>query len=62
VTGYVVGAGVAIVLSATIAGIASLLGLFHPRETDLIVGLCVGTGIGLAQVIAVRRVLALSQR
>jgi hypothetical protein len=29
-TGYFVGAGVAIVLSAMFAGIASLLGLFHP--------------------------------
>ena len=58
--GYVVGAGFAIVLTGTIGGIASLLGLFHPRETDLIVGLCVGAAIGLAQVIAVRWVLALN--
>jgi hypothetical protein len=58
--GYVVGAGFAIVLTGTIGGIASLLGLFHPRETDLIVGLCVGAAIGLAQVIALRQILALN--
>lgn len=53
VIGWVVGIVVAIVLSYTVVN------LFHPEETNLIVGLCVGAGVGSAQVIAVRRVLLL---
>jgi hypothetical protein len=63
VIGYVVGVFVAVVLSDMIVI------LFHPERTDLIwllafsnVGLCVGAGIGFAQVIAVRRVLPLNLR
>lgn len=54
VIGWVVGIIVAIILSYTIVN------LFHPEETNLIVGLCVGAGVGSAQVIAVRRVLSLT--
>ena len=56
VIGYFVGVVVAIVLSYTIVN------LFHPEGTNLIVGLGVGAGIGFAQVIAVRRVLPLNLR
>jgi hypothetical protein len=53
VFGWVVGIVVAIVLSYTVVN------LFHPEETNLITGLCVGAAIGCAQVVAVRRVLLL---
>jgi hypothetical protein len=53
IIGWVVGVVAAIVLSYTVVN------LFHPEETNLIVGLCIGAGVGSAQVIAVRRVLSL---
>ena len=54
--GYFVGVAVAIVLANTIVS------LFFPGGGNLILGLCVGAGIGFAQVIAVRRVLPLNLR
>jgi hypothetical protein len=53
VIGLVVGLFAAIVLSYTVVN------HFHPEETNLIVGLCVGAGVGFAQVFAVRRALSL---
>ena len=53
IIGWIVGVVGAIVLSYAVVN------LFHPEETNLIVGLCVGAGVGSAQVIAVRRVLSL---
>jgi hypothetical protein len=41
---------------------ADLLGLFRFRETNVLVGVFLGASIGLAQVIAVRRVLPLNLR
>ena len=54
--GWIVGLVVAIVLSYAIVN------LFYPEESNLIVGLVLGAGVGLAQMIAVRRVLPLTQR
>ena len=53
VIGLVLGLIVAIVLSYAIVN------QFHPEETNLILGLCVGAAVGFAQVLAVRRVLSL---
>lgn len=52
--GWVVGVVVAIVLSYLIVN------LFYPKETNLIVGLCMGAGVALAQKIAVRRSISLA--
>jgi hypothetical protein len=40
----------------------AIVGLFYPEESNLIVGLVLGAAVGLAQVIAVRRLLPLTQR
>jgi hypothetical protein len=53
IIGWVVGIVIAIVLSYTVVN------LFHPEETNLIVGLCVGAAVSSAQLVAVRRVLPL---
>jgi len=54
--GWFVGILLAIGLSYTVVG------LFYAEETNLIVGLVLGAVVGLAQTIAVRRVLPLTQR
>jgi len=54
--GWFIGVLLAIGLSYTVVG------LFFAEETNLIVGLVLGAVVGLAQTIAVRRVLPLTQR
>ena len=51
--GWVAGVVIAIVLSYTVVN------LFHPEETNLIAGVCVGAAVGCAQVATVRQVLSL---
>lgn len=53
VVGWGVGLVVTIVLSYTVVN------RFHPEETNLIAGVCIGASVGLAQVVAVRGVLPL---
>ncbi|MCK4742134.1 MAG: hypothetical protein KAS80_07615 [Anaerolineales bacterium] len=52
--GWVGGVVVGIVLSYQVVN------LFYPKETNLIIGLCVGAAVGLAQKIAVRRSVTLA--
>lgn len=54
VVGWGVGLIVTIVLSYAV------LNRFHPEETNLIAGVCIGASVGSAQVVAIRRVLPLS--
>ena len=54
--GWVVGVIVASVLSYLVVS------LFYPKETTLIVGLCMAAGVALAQKIAVRRSVPLAGR
>lgn len=55
VAGFVVGMLGAIVLSYPVVN------LFYPKETNLIVGLCVGAGVGAGQIIAARPWLRLAK-
>jgi uncharacterized membrane protein len=54
--GWVAGIIIAIVLSYLVVN------LFHPKETNLIVGLVLGAVVGLTQMIAVRRLVSLTYR
>jgi len=56
VIGWVVGLILAIVLSYAVVS------LFFDETTNLIVGLALGAGVGLAQMIAVRKILPLTWR
>ena len=56
----VIGWGIGIILATVFS--YTVVNLFHPEETNLIVGLFVGTGVGFAQVIAARRMLSLRWR
>jgi hypothetical protein len=52
----VIGWGVGIIFAIVLS--YAVVNLFHPEETNLIVGLCVGAGVGSAQVIASRRMIS----
>ena len=54
IIGWVVGMFAAIVLSYLVVN------LVYPKETNLIVGLCLGAAVGLSQKIAVRRRITLA--
>ncbi len=56
VIGWVIGIILAIVLSYAVVN------LFYDKTTNLIVGLVLGAGVGLAQMIAVRKVMPLTWR
>jgi hypothetical protein len=55
IIGWVVGMFAAIILSSLVVN------LVYPRETDLIVGLCLGAAVSLSQKIAVRRRITLAR-
>lgn len=54
IIGWLVGTFAAIILSYLVVN------LVYPKETNLIVGLCVGAAVGLSQKIAVRRWITLA--